>query len=27
VDWDGVGEVFLSGPAEIVFAGKWLGEV
>ena len=24
VEWDGVGEVFLSGPAEIVFAGEWL---
>ncbi len=23
VDWDGVGEVFLSGPAEIVFTGEW----
>jgi diaminopimelate epimerase len=23
VDWDGVGEVFLSGPAEMVFEGKW----
>ena len=27
VEWDGVGEVFLSGPAEVVFTGKWLGEV
>jgi len=24
VEWDRVGEVFLSGPAEIVFAGEWL---
>ncbi|MDP6142289.1 MAG: diaminopimelate epimerase [Dehalococcoidales bacterium] len=23
VEWDGVGEVLLSGPAEIVFTGKW----
>jgi len=23
VEWDGEGEVFLSGPAEIVFTGKW----
>lgn len=23
VDWDGVGEVFLSGPAEEVFTGEW----
>jgi diaminopimelate epimerase len=23
VEWDGVGEVFLSGPAEIVFTGQW----
>ena len=23
VKWDGVGEVFLSGPAEIVFIGEW----
>jgi diaminopimelate epimerase len=23
VDWDGKGEVFLSGPAEVVFQGKW----
>ena len=27
VEWDGVGEVFLSGPAEVVFIGEWLGEV
>jgi len=27
VDWDGAGEVFLSGPAEIVFTGKWKIEV
>jgi diaminopimelate epimerase len=26
VEWDGVGEVFLSGPAEIVFRGEWLDE-
>ncbi len=25
VEWDGVGEVFLSGPAETVFTGEWLG--
>ena len=25
VDWDGRGEVLLSGPAEIVFNGEWLG--
>lgn len=24
VDWDGKGEVFLSGPAEAVFEGKWI---
>ena len=23
VEWDGIGEVFLSGPAEVVFAGEW----
>jgi len=23
VEWDGEGEVFLSGPAEIVFVGEW----
>ncbi len=23
VEWDGVGEVLLSGPAEVVFAGEW----
>ena len=23
VDWDGVGEVFLGGSAEVVFTGKW----
>ena len=23
VEWDGIGEVFLSGPAEIVFTGEW----
>ncbi|MFC1956782.1 diaminopimelate epimerase [Chloroflexota bacterium] len=27
VEWDGEGEVWLSGPAEIVFTGKWSGEV
>ena len=27
VEWDGVGEVFLSGSAKIVFSGEWLGEV
>jgi len=26
VEWDGVGEVFLSGPAEIVFFGEWPNE-
>ena len=25
VAWDGVGEVFLGGPAHIVFRGEWLG--
>jgi diaminopimelate epimerase len=25
VDWDGVGEVYLTGPAETVFEGEWLG--
>ena len=25
VDWDGKGEVFLSGPAKAVFDGEWLG--
>jgi len=24
VEWDRVGEVFLSGPAEVVFTGEWL---
>lgn len=24
VEWDGIGEVFLSGPAETVFKGAWL---
>jgi diaminopimelate epimerase len=24
VDWNGIGEVLLSGPAEIVFDGEWL---
>ena len=23
VEWDGAGEVFLSGPAEVVFSGEW----
>jgi len=23
VEWDGVGEVFLGGPAEVVFTGEW----
>jgi diaminopimelate epimerase len=23
VDWDGSGEVLLSGPAELVFSGTW----
>lgn len=27
VDWSGAGEVFLSGPAEIVFTGEWADEV
>ena len=26
VEWDGVGEVFLSGPAETVFSGEWSNE-
>lgn len=26
VEWDGEGEVFLSGPAEIVFVGEWPGK-
>ncbi len=26
VDWGGAGEVFLSGPAEIVFSGEWPDE-
>ena len=26
VEWDGAGEVFLSGPAETVFTGEWLDE-
>ena len=26
VEWDGLGEVLLSGPAEIVFAGEWSDE-
>jgi diaminopimelate epimerase len=24
VEWDGTGEVYLSGPAEIVFTGEWI---
>lgn len=27
VEWGGVGEVFLSGPAEIVFNGEWPDEI
>ena len=27
VEWDGVGEIFLSAPAKIVFRGEWLNEV
>jgi len=27
VEWDGIGEVLLSGSAEVVFTGEWLGEV
>jgi diaminopimelate epimerase len=27
VEWDGVGEVLLGGPAEIVFTGEWPTEV
>lgn len=27
VKWDGVGEVFISAPATIVFRGEWLSEV
>jgi diaminopimelate epimerase len=26
VEWDGMGEVYLSGPAEIVFSGEWPDE-
>lgn len=26
VVWDGISEVFLGGPAEMVFTGRWLGE-
>jgi diaminopimelate epimerase len=26
VEWDGAGEVFLNGPAEIVFSGEWPDE-
>ena len=24
VEWDGIGEVFLGGPAEVVFTGEWV---
>ncbi len=27
VEWDGAGEVVLSGPAEVVFSGEWPSEV
>ena len=27
VEWGGVGEAFLGGPAEIVFTGEWIDEV
>ena len=27
VEWDGVGEVLLNGPAEVVFSGEWSSEV
>ncbi|UCD53963.1 MAG: diaminopimelate epimerase [Dehalococcoidia bacterium] len=27
VEWDGVGEIFISAPAKIVFHGEWLNEV
>jgi diaminopimelate epimerase len=27
VEWDGAGEVLLSGPAETVFTGEWPDEV
>lgn len=27
VEWDGKGEVFLSGPASVVFSGEWTKEV
>ena len=26
VEWDGVGEIFISAPAKIVFRGEWLNE-
>jgi diaminopimelate epimerase len=26
VEWDGVGEIFISAPAKIVFHGEWLNE-
>ena len=27
VEWDGKGDVFLSGPAAYVFEGQWLADV
>jgi len=27
IEWDGLGEVFLAGPTEIVFTGEWQSEV
>jgi len=27
IEWDGVGEVFLGGPTEVVFTGEWQSEV
>jgi len=27
VEWDGIGEVLLNGPAEVVFSGEWPSEV
>jgi len=27
VEWNGVGEIFISAPAKIVFRGEWLNEV
>ena len=26
VEWDGAGEVLLSGPVEVVFTGEWIEE-